>query len=153
MLGESVKCHHCKVKIVSARRLESHIRKRCPKFPAAALNKSGAAPKETRAQIRSATLNNGLGGRDALASEPLDRQVKTLEQRIQLESQRAIKKAVREFFVSPQERQFANLVEQLEEYKKYSITSAGVERERSKDRFPYVRVFQGGLPSLGKRAK
>ena len=30
----------------------------------------------TRVQIRSATLINGLGGRDAIASEPLNRQVK-----------------------------------------------------------------------------
>jgi hypothetical protein len=30
----------------------------------------------TRIQIRSATLKNGLGGRNALASAPLDRQVK-----------------------------------------------------------------------------
>ena len=30
----------------------------------------------TRVQIRSATLNNWLGGRDALAFAPLDRQVK-----------------------------------------------------------------------------
>ena len=31
---------------------------------------------QPRVQIRSATLINGLGGRDAIASEPLDRQVK-----------------------------------------------------------------------------
>ena len=33
----------------------------------------------TRVQIRSATLINRLGGRDALASEPLDRQVKVAQ--------------------------------------------------------------------------
>jgi len=32
--------------------------------------------KQSRVQIRSATLINELGGRDAIASEPLDRQVK-----------------------------------------------------------------------------
>ena len=33
-------------------------------------------PKEAQVQNRSATLINGLGGRDAVASEPLDREVK-----------------------------------------------------------------------------
>jgi len=73
-------------------------------------------------------------------------------QRLQLQSQKEILKTLKEFFVSPHENQFGSLIEQLEQYKKYSVTVAGVERE-SRSRLPYVVVVQGGLPSLGKRAK
>lgn len=77
---------------------------------------------------------------------------KGAEQRLQVQSQRAILKAVREFFAAPDARQIANVIEQLEQYKQFSVTVVGVERE-ARSRLPYVSVVQGGLPSLGKKAK
>jgi hypothetical protein len=74
------------------------------------------------------------------------------EERLQVQSQRAILKAVREFLASPGDREYGALIEQIEEYRKYQVTVAGIDRE-IRSRSPYVSVVQGGLPSLGKGAK
>jgi hypothetical protein len=90
--------------------------------------------------------------RDEVTPTAIPNLKKSAEQRLQVQSQRAIMMAVREFFASPDVRQIANVIEQLEQYKRFSVTLAGVDRE-ARSRLPYVSVVQGGLPSLGKKAK
>jgi len=120
----------------------------------ARLSKSGkfslGATQSTPSRRTEATKRVAVSNTATLSSRP--KLKKEGEKRLQLHSQEEILKAVREFLTSPNEHQFAKLIEQLEQYKKYGVTMAGVDRE-SRIRLPYISVVQGGLPSLGKRAK